>query len=95
MDQITLFSLPALTWDITESWTFLDAHGNPTGEQPITSRPWIKECTHASDECTGCANPIGYLLVSEMMHRPRDEEDDTAAAEATPATNGATVLAVE
>lgn len=92
MDQITLFSLPVLTWDVTESWEFLDPYGEPTGEQQRTSRPWIKECTHPSDECTGCDTPIGYALVAEMMHRPHDD----APTDGAPATNGvATVQAVE
>ena len=67
-DPTVLFRLPVLTWDVTDSWTFTDPYGVPLTTEK-TTREWVRDCAHTSDECDGlCGTLIGWTLVSEMMH---------------------------
>jgi hypothetical protein len=79
LDQISLFSLPVLTWDITDSWQFTDPYGVVVAEEKEITREWIRECTHTSDECEGfCDTPIGWALVNKHLARAKQDGDNDA-----------------
>jgi hypothetical protein len=75
LDQITLFSLPVLSWDVTNSWEFTDPYGVVMDPEK-TTREWLRECPHPEDECApsqcqDCGTPIGWTLVNEFIARER------------------------
>ena len=86
-DQITLFDLPVLTLDLTDSWTFLDPYGVEVKEDKVV-REWRPECPHPINECVideknprmseECGTPIGWALAQEFLarERARDAEDE-------------------
>ncbi|HEX4395410.1 MAG TPA: hypothetical protein VH084_28350 [Mycobacterium sp.] len=80
-DQTTLFQLPMLTLDITNSWEFTDPYGVVTDPQKDTPIEWLRECPHAetecaANECRDCGTPIGWALVSEFLARERGRADE-------------------
>lgn len=80
-DQISLFDLPVLTWDLTDSWEFLDPHGVTIQEEKIV-REWKPECAHPLHECQlgedgePCGTPIGWALAREYMVRARAHQTE-------------------
>jgi hypothetical protein len=79
-DQTTLFQLPVLTLDITNSWEFTDAYG-VTLDHEKAAVEWLRECPHpesecAASECKDCGTPIGWALVSEFLARERGRTDE-------------------
>jgi hypothetical protein len=93
LDQITLFTLPVLTWDIADSWEWTDAHGVLLEDQdPKVVREWARECPHATSECydkatdtvrCDCATEIGWTLLNETLARQRmtDQLDNQAESD--------------
>jgi hypothetical protein len=84
LDQISLFTLPVLTWDIADSWEWTDAHGVLLADQdPKTTREWARECPHPASECydqasdtcrDDCGTEIGWTLLNETLARQRATE---------------------
>lgn len=86
-DQISLFSLPVLTWDITDSWEFTDPHGVLQEDQEKIVREWTRECPHPESECydeatqsarPDCHNAIGWTLLNETLARTRAAQLDSS-----------------
>jgi hypothetical protein len=80
-DQILLFQLPVVTFELTDSWTFLDPYGVAIAEEKIV-REWKPECDHPLHACQlgdegdpgpsePCGTPIGWALAREFLARER------------------------
>ena len=80
-DQISLFDLPVLTFELTNSWEFSDPYGVALAEEKVV-REWKPECAHPLHECRlgeeseGCGVPIGWALAREYLVRERARTDD-------------------